>query len=218
MTRNGFRSLALLLLAGLLGGGWLVSYGIAHRVAPELVEEEECASWLARPREGTLRLRGCTLDLTRATVVESAPSGGPTLALVEVVREGDGPRLFAESDDPDVLARAARLDRDVDDAQRARTVERFRDALRLQGDVEGRIWSSPSIDVIDAFGERFRRDQDYVAHHSEDGAAGTLALGITLVLLTGPLLLVLVLAQRRWQRRAEALRAARDGLTRPRTF
>jgi hypothetical protein len=225
VTRWGFRSLAALVLAFALLGGWLVARGAVAKGPPPAPVELSCAQWLAHPRTGHFRLTGCTLDVAHSRAVPS--DGYLPPALVEVAREGNGPRLFAATDDPAVVARVERLAGDLDGEQRGRSLERYADELRIEGSVEGRITRGADDEYSDrarSLERRWVEDRDYVLRPLEDDSMDParepfpVALGIALIALFAPLFLLLVWAQRSWVARAARLGAAPDGSRRPRVF
>ncbi len=236
MTRGGFWSMAALLLAGVLGGGWLVLSALVPTPAraPASLEEASCAEWLAHPREGDFRLVDCTLDAGRSLIATRDAYGRPTRVVAEVVREDDGPLLFAVSDDRRLLARAERVHADADGHQHTRTLERYGSALHVAQSVEGRIvGANTGAEASGAAADewmlwdlepRYVAGRDFLIapmdryDESNDESTLPLAIGLTLILLFLPMTLLLFWLQRRWQSRSDDLRRAASGSTKPRFF
>lgn len=203
MSRAGFYALAGLLTACFVSSTWLM---LARAFDVIDVEETTCAAWMARPREGVFRLRDCAVDTTRATALEHDDTHTSVLRAQVQVGQGTLGELTAETDHPEVLAWVRRLEASPSDAARSRARERWGDALTVTAPLEGRVF--------------FYEDSEYGGYllrpHRPQPFAPALGTVVSVLCLAG--LFLLVRGQRRWSRRAAAIRRAQQGSSEPIVF
>lgn len=187
MTRGGF------ILALVFFGACVVVGAVGAAPTPSQLgwlTERTCAEWMAEPEEGAFRLTDCEVSLVDI-------DAGDSRAIVQPAgthaREEEPPaRLTWDPDEGRLEELAERLHREAYTWEvRRRTAERFEDELVQRRELSGRIESVGS-------GWKIGPDEP----HAFFRAFALVVLGFGLLGL-----LLLVPAQRRWDRRARELGA-----------
>lgn len=206
MTPVGFRILVALLLAFVLGGGYLCAPAPTDLGMGAM----SCDELLAHPRPGFYRLGSCTVDARDARL-----RGGDAIVALRSSRwrlaDQGPPPLVMLSSEPRHLGVTVRADRDSGSEYPGayrRFIERHLAALVYEAEVVGRVRASDPGELGDEL-----PDGTLVLDATERFFLGR-ALGIVLLFFGLLGLLLLVPLQRRWT----CSRARLTGTAGPLTF
>lgn len=210
MTRSGYYFLLALLLIVAVGGAVAAA---PSKLELGLVETVSCEEWWYRPvSSDPVRIEGCTLEIEQADL-DFFRDGRVKSASVPVRPPGwepsaegpDDPQVLWRTTDPEILALVHRLhvaraqEEYEGSTHRNRAYQRALE--RYAGDLSAPrgIVRIDEVDVDYEWGGRPVRIVDGTAN------TGLRAMGIVLLMLAVLGIAVLVLLQRRWERRRAQL-------------